>query len=247
MWTHAAAYGQHRYTEETHGEKETIGKAAAAFDALNHSVEQRRRLKTVERNILFARVDGLTREQTAALSDLEYHLNFLTPGPNGLLSERVLLVFCDVALVLAPLPAKAGYRLTDTIPLASASVAALEDTEVVDNALQLGSVVVSAVSAAERNSALAALQAAIDDARKREREADQPAPAPTPTPTPAPAQPQPQPQAHAQANPQQLAGGDLTALVLSLQRTVAELRRDLDAEVAQRQALERRLSSILNH
>lgn len=196
-------------------------RALDAFQQLNTLANQKRRLKTLERTYLLGGIEGLTRTQMAALPDLEYHINFLQPGPNGALRERTLLVFRDVALVLAQ--EKGAYVLKETVGLRGAALVQLEDTEQYDNALKLGNTVMCTVTAAERDDALASLAIAIKVAN-----ITQPA----------------------EAKKITLASDDpVMQIVQELQSHVWELRSELshvharlEMEIAARKALESRLS-----
>jgi hypothetical protein len=148
-----------RYTPDNHPDKAAAIKAHLAYRQLHQSACEKRRLKSLERGLLLGGIQGLTKSQTSALSDLEYHLNFLQVGPEGAVKERTLCVFRDVALVLAQ--EHGAHVLKETLALKGAMVEPLADHAQFECALQLGPIVISTSSPAECASAVAALRKAI--------------------------------------------------------------------------------------
>lgn len=225
-----------RQTPSSDPDKAMVQQASKEFDSLNGVAQQKRKLKLVERTILLSGVKGLTRSQISTLPDLEYHLNFLHPSTQGTLKERTLLVFHDVALVIAH--EQGEYVLKETINLRGAKVTGLGVDSPYEYALQLGHLIMSTSSSAECADAVAALRIAIQLAT-------------TQTPIQLPPSVRSSLADSSSERPSSSSSTDsnaLEALVADLQRTITEMRAEiahvnarLELEISKREALEHRL------
>ncbi|XP_044073104.1 rho guanine nucleotide exchange factor 7a isoform X5 [Siniperca chuatsi] len=127
-----------RHMEESHPDRPDILKCMASFKNLSAQCQEVRKRKELELQILTESIRLWEGDDIKTLGSVLYMSQVLvqTPGSEEK-SERYLMLFPHVLLMLSASPRMSGFIFQGKLPLASMTVAKLEDCEAHKNAFEL--------------------------------------------------------------------------------------------------------------
>ncbi|KAA8587979.1 hypothetical protein FQN60_001173 [Etheostoma spectabile] len=127
-----------RHMEESHPDRPDIQKCMACFKNLSAQCQEVRKRKELELQILTESIRLWEGDNIKTLGSVLYMSQVLVQSP-GLeeKSERYLMLFPHVLLVLSASPRMSGFIFQGKLPLAGMTVTKLEDCEAHKNAFEL--------------------------------------------------------------------------------------------------------------
>uniref|UniRef100_A0A8D0CY18 Rho guanine nucleotide exchange factor (GEF) 7a n=1 Tax=Sander lucioperca TaxID=283035 RepID=A0A8D0CY18_SANLU len=127
-----------RHMEESHPDRPDIQKCMASFKNLSAQCQEVRKRKELELQILTESIRLWEGDAIKTLGSVLYMSQVLVQSP-GLeeKSERYLMLFPHVLLMLSASPRMSGFIFQGKLPLASMTVTKLEDCEAHKNAFEL--------------------------------------------------------------------------------------------------------------
>ncbi|XP_034740669.1 rho guanine nucleotide exchange factor 7a isoform X2 [Etheostoma cragini] len=127
-----------RHMEESHPDRPDIQKCMAGFKNLSAQCQEVRKRKELELQILTESIRLWEGDNIKTLGSVLYMSQVLVQSP-GLeeKSERYLMLFPHVLLVLSASPRMSGFIFQGKLPLAGMTVTKLEDCEAHKNAFEL--------------------------------------------------------------------------------------------------------------
>nr|XP_057937097.1 rho guanine nucleotide exchange factor 7a isoform X3 [Doryrhamphus excisus] len=127
-----------RHMEESHPDRGDIQKCMASFKNLSAQCQEVRKRKELELQILTESIRLWEGDDIKTLGSVLYmsQVLVLSPGAEEK-SERYLMLFPHVLLMLSASPRMSGFIFQGKLPLASMSVSKLEDCEAHKNAFEL--------------------------------------------------------------------------------------------------------------
>ncbi|CAG05788.1 unnamed protein product [Tetraodon nigroviridis] len=127
-----------RHMEEAHPDRPEIQKCMAAFKNLSVQCQEVRKRKELELQILTESIRLWEGDDIKTLGSVLYMSQVLVQSPGSEeKSERYLMLFPHVLLLLSASPRMSGFIFQGKLPLAGMSVSKLEDCEAHKNAFEL--------------------------------------------------------------------------------------------------------------
>uniref|UniRef100_A0AAQ4QA08 Rho guanine nucleotide exchange factor 7 n=1 Tax=Gasterosteus aculeatus aculeatus TaxID=481459 RepID=A0AAQ4QA08_GASAC len=127
-----------RHMEESHPDRPDILKCMASFKNLSAQCQEVRKRKELELQILSESIRLWEGDDIKTLGSVLYMSQVLVQSPGSEeKSERYLMLFPHVLLMLSASPRMSGFIFQGKLPLASMSVTKLEDCEAHKNAFEL--------------------------------------------------------------------------------------------------------------
>ncbi|KAG8000501.1 Rho guanine nucleotide exchange factor 7 [Nibea albiflora] len=127
-----------RHMEESHPDRPDIQKCMASFKNLSAQCQEVRKRKELELQILTESIRLWEGDDIKTLGSVLYMSQVLVQSPGSEeKSERYLMLFPHVLLMLSASPRMSGFIFQGKLPLASMTVIKLEDCEAHKNAFEL--------------------------------------------------------------------------------------------------------------
>ncbi|XP_056286700.1 rho guanine nucleotide exchange factor 7a isoform X1 [Pseudoliparis swirei] len=127
-----------RHMEESHPDRPDIQKCMASFKNLSAQCQEVRKRKELELQILTESIRLWEGDDIKTLGSVLYMSQVLVQSPGSEeKSERYLMLFPHVLLMLSASPRMSGFIFQGKLPLASMTVTKLEDCEAHRNAFEL--------------------------------------------------------------------------------------------------------------
>uniref|UniRef100_A0A7N9AWG8 Rho guanine nucleotide exchange factor 7 n=1 Tax=Mastacembelus armatus TaxID=205130 RepID=A0A7N9AWG8_9TELE len=127
-----------RHMEESHPDRPDIQKCMASFKNLSAQCQEVRKRKELELQILTETIRLWEGDDIKTLGSVLYMSQVLVQSPGSEeKSERYLMLFPHVLLMLSASPRMSGFIFQGKLPLASMTVSKLEDCEAHKNAFEL--------------------------------------------------------------------------------------------------------------
>ncbi|XP_054470704.1 rho guanine nucleotide exchange factor 7a isoform X2 [Anoplopoma fimbria] len=127
-----------RHMEESHPDRPDIQKCMASFKNLSAQCQEVRKRKELELQILTESIRLWEGDDIKTLGSVLYMSQVLVQSPGSEeKSERYLMLFPHVLLLLSASPRMSGFIFQGKLPLASMTVTKLEDCEAHKNAFEL--------------------------------------------------------------------------------------------------------------
>uniref|UniRef100_A0A671XMF9 Rho guanine nucleotide exchange factor (GEF) 7a n=1 Tax=Sparus aurata TaxID=8175 RepID=A0A671XMF9_SPAAU len=127
-----------RHMEESHPDRPDIQKCMASFKNLSAQCQEVRKRKELELQILTESIRLWEGDDIKTLGSVLYMSQVLVQSPGSEeKSERYLMLFPHVLLMLSASPRMSGFIFQGKLPLASMTVTKLEDCEAHKNAFEL--------------------------------------------------------------------------------------------------------------
>ncbi|XP_033965611.1 rho guanine nucleotide exchange factor 7a isoform X1 [Pseudochaenichthys georgianus] len=127
-----------RHMEESHPDRPDIQKCMASFKNLSAQCQEVRKRKELELQILTEAIRLWEGDDIKTLGSVLYMSQVLVQSPGSEeKSERYLMLFPHVLLMLSASPRMSGFIFQGKLPLASMTVTKLEDCEAHKNAFEL--------------------------------------------------------------------------------------------------------------
>ncbi|XP_070831771.1 rho guanine nucleotide exchange factor 7a isoform X3 [Chaetodon trifascialis] len=127
-----------RHMEESHPDRPDIQKCMASFKNLSAQCQEVRKRKELELQILTESIRLWEGDDIKTLGSVLYMSQVLVQSPGSEeRSERYLMLFPHVLLMLSASPRMSGFIFQGKLPLASMTVTKLEDCEAHKNAFEL--------------------------------------------------------------------------------------------------------------
>ncbi|XP_070770190.1 rho guanine nucleotide exchange factor 7a isoform X5 [Enoplosus armatus] len=127
-----------RHMEESHPDRPDILKCMASFKNLSAQCQEVRKRKELELQILTESIRLWEGDDIKTLGSVLYMSQVLVQSPGSEeKSERYLMLFPHVLLMLSASPRMSGFIFQGKLPLASMTVTKLEDCEAHKNAFEL--------------------------------------------------------------------------------------------------------------
>uniref|UniRef100_A0A8C4HI67 Rho guanine nucleotide exchange factor 7 n=1 Tax=Dicentrarchus labrax TaxID=13489 RepID=A0A8C4HI67_DICLA len=127
-----------RHMEEIHPDRPDIQKCMASFKNLSAQCQEVRKRKELELQILTESIRLWEGDDIKTLGSVLYMSQVLVQSPGSEeKSERYLMLFPHVLLMLSASPRMSGFIFQGKLPLASMTVTKLEDCEAHKNAFEL--------------------------------------------------------------------------------------------------------------
>ncbi|TNN42675.1 Rho guanine nucleotide exchange factor 7 [Liparis tanakae] len=127
-----------RHMEESHPDRPDIQKCMASFKNLSAQCQEVRKRKELELQILAESIRLWEGDDIKTLGSVLYMSQVLVQSPGSEeKSERYLMLFPHVLLLLSASPRMSGFIFQGKLPLASMTVTRLEDCEAHRNAFEL--------------------------------------------------------------------------------------------------------------
>ncbi|XP_040004464.1 rho guanine nucleotide exchange factor 7a isoform X2 [Xiphias gladius] len=127
-----------RHMEESYPDRPDIQKCMASFKNLSAQCQEVRKRKELELQILTESIRLWEGDDIKTLGSVLYMSQVLVQSPGSEeKSERYLMLFPHVLLMLSASPRMSGFIFQGKLPLASMTVTKLEDCEAHKNALEL--------------------------------------------------------------------------------------------------------------
>ncbi|XP_027146538.1 rho guanine nucleotide exchange factor 7a isoform X4 [Larimichthys crocea] len=127
-----------RHMEESHPDRPDIQKCMASFKHLSAQCQEVRKRKELELQILTESIRLWEGDDIKTLGSVLYMSQVLVQSPGSEeKSERYLMLFPHVLLMLSASPRMSGFIFQGKLPLASMTVIKLEDCEAHKNAFEL--------------------------------------------------------------------------------------------------------------
>uniref|UniRef100_A0A3Q3FVX9 Rho guanine nucleotide exchange factor (GEF) 7a n=1 Tax=Labrus bergylta TaxID=56723 RepID=A0A3Q3FVX9_9LABR len=127
-----------RHMEESHPDRPDIQKCMASFKNLSSQCQEVRKRKELELQILTEAIRLWEGDDIKTLGSVLYMSQVLVQSPGSEeKSERYLMLFPHVLLMLSASPRMSGFIFQGKLPLASMTVTKLEDCEAHKNAFEL--------------------------------------------------------------------------------------------------------------
>ncbi|XP_077473600.1 rho guanine nucleotide exchange factor 7a isoform X3 [Stigmatopora argus] len=127
-----------RHMEESHPDRSDIQKCMATFKNLSAQCQEVRKRKELELQILTESIRLWEGDDIKTLGSVLYMSQVLVHAPVAEeKSERYIMLFPHVLLMLSASPRMSGFIFQGKLPLASMSVSKLEDCEAHKNAFEL--------------------------------------------------------------------------------------------------------------
>ncbi|XP_055007387.1 rho guanine nucleotide exchange factor 7a isoform X3 [Boleophthalmus pectinirostris] len=126
-----------RHMEEGHPDRTDIQKAMVAFKNLSSHCQEVRKRKELELQILTETIRLWEGDDIKTLGSVLYMSQVLVQAGSEEKSERYLMLFPHVLLLLSASPRMSGFIFQGKLPLAGMIVSKLEDCEAYKNAFEL--------------------------------------------------------------------------------------------------------------
>ncbi|KAF7662946.1 hypothetical protein LDENG_00222430 [Lucifuga dentata] len=127
-----------RHMEESHPDRSDIQKSMASFKNLSAQCQEVRKRKELELQILTESIRLWEGDDIKTLGSVLYMSQAIVHSPGAEeKSERYLMLFPHVLLMLSASPRMSGFIFQGKLPLASMTVTRLEDCEAYKNAFEL--------------------------------------------------------------------------------------------------------------
>ncbi|XP_034550098.1 rho guanine nucleotide exchange factor 7a isoform X3 [Notolabrus celidotus] len=127
-----------RHMEESHPDRPDIQKCMVSFKSLSAQCQEVRKRKELELQILTESIRLWEGDDIKTLGSVLYMSQVLVQSPGSEeKSERYLMLFPHVLLMLSASPRMSGFIFQGKLPLASMTVSKLEDCEAHKNAFEL--------------------------------------------------------------------------------------------------------------